>query len=262
MDRTPEPDPRSPLVIAHRGASADHPENTLAAFAAAAEAGADLVELDARITADGVAVALHDVDLGRTTDRRGTVHAMPLAEVKRADASGGRGPRQEVPTLAEVLELLAGTDTGVDVEIKNLPGEPSYEPGGAGVVEAVLRALEGFPGPALITSFDPPTLATARALAPEVATGLLTLGAEGPQAALDLAIRDGHRWLLPHVFALDRVGDGLLRAARERGVAVGTWTVDDGDAIERLFARGVAAVATNHPAIGVAARDRVAEDAS
>ncbi|HUG87752.1 MAG TPA: glycerophosphodiester phosphodiesterase [Actinomycetota bacterium] len=258
MHRTLEPGPARLLVIAHRGASADHPENTLAAFAAAAEAGADLVELDARITADGVAVALHDLDLDRTTDARGAVHAMPLAEVKRADASGGRGPRQEVPTLAEVLELLAETGTGVDVEIKNLPGEPSYERGGAAIVEAVLGALEGFPGAAIVTSFDPSSLRTARRLAPEVATGLLTLGAEGPEAALDLVLEDGHPWLLPHVFAVDRGGDELLGAARDRGVAVGTWTVDDEAAIERLFARGVAAVATNRPAIGVGARDRVA----
>lgn len=258
MRRSLEPDPLRPLVIAHRGASADHPENTLTAFAAAAEAGADLVELDARITADGAVVVLHDVDLDRTTDARGAIHAMSLEEVKRADASGGRGSRQEVPTLSEVLELLAGTDTGVDVEIKNLPGEPSFEPGGARIVGAVLEALEGFPGAAVITSFDPSSLRTARRLAPEVATGLLTLGAEGPEAALDLAVDEGHPWLLPHVFALDRGGDDLLRAARERAIAVGTWTVDDEAAIERLFARGVAAVATNHPAIGVAARDRMA----
>lgn len=258
MHRSLDPSPGRPLVIAHRGASAEHPENTQAAFAAAAQAGADLVELDARITADGVVVALHDIDLERTTDVRGAVHAMPLEEVKRADASGGRGPRQEVPTLVEVLELLRGTGTGVDVEIKNLPGEPSFEPGGAAIVEAVLEALGGFPGPALVTSFDPSSLRTARAMAPEIATGLLTLGAEGPHAALDLALEEGHPWLLPHVVAVDRDGDGLLRAARERGIAVGTWTVDDETAIERLFARGVAAVATNRPALGVAVRDRVA----
>jgi glycerophosphoryl diester phosphodiesterase len=81
MRRSLEPDPPRPLVIAHRGASADHPENTLTAFAAAAEAGADLVELDARITADGAVVVLHDVDLDRTTDARGAIHAMSLEGV-------------------------------------------------------------------------------------------------------------------------------------------------------------------------------------
>ena len=248
-------EPRRPLVIAHRGASADHPENTLTAFAAAAEAGADLVELDARLTADGAVVVLHDAELERTTDARGLVHEVRLAQVKEADASGGRGPREEVPTLGEVFELLEGTGTGVDVEIKNLPGEPSYRPGGDEIVEAVTGALEGFPGAGLITSFDAPTLRTAVEAAPEVPTGLLVLPG-GELLGLDLAHEDGHRWLLPHAGVFDHGGDDLLDAAARLGIEVGTWTVDDEGQMERLFARGLAAVATNRPALAVAARVR------
>lgn len=260
MHPTPEP-PGRPLVIAHRGASADHPENTMAAFAAAAEAGADLVELDARITADGEVVALHDADLGRTTDAAGQVHAMPLSQVKRADASGGSGRRQEVPTLGEVLDLLAGTETGVDVEIKNLPGEPAYEPAGPTIVSAVLEALEGFEGPVLVSSFDASTVRSVRLSAPGIATGLLTLGTEGASAGLEVVRAQGHRWILPHIRALD-ADDAFLRAARERDVLLGTWTVDDEGAMERLFAMGVDAVVTNRPAIGVAARNRVSRAGS
>ncbi|HEX6207800.1 MAG TPA: glycerophosphodiester phosphodiesterase family protein [Actinomycetota bacterium] len=248
-------EPRRPLVIAHRGASADHPENTLTAFAAAAEAGADLVELDARLTADGAVVVLHDAELERTTDARGLVHRMRLAEVKQADASGGRAPREEIPTLREVLELLEGTGTGVDVEIKNLPGEPSYRPGGEEIVEAVAEALKGFPGAALITSFDAPTLRSAMEAAPDVPTGLLALPGD-ELIALDLADEDGHRWLLPYAGIFDHDGDDLLDAAARRGIEVGTWTVDDEGRMERLFARGLAAVATNRPALAVAARRR------
>lgn len=243
-------------MIAHRGASADHPENTLAAFAAAVDAGADLVELDARLTADGVVVVLHDADLSRTTDLEGPVHERTLSEVKRADASQGAGERQEVPTLLEVLELLVGTETGVDVEIKNLPGEPAYELGGGAIVEAVVACLRGFPDPTIVTCFDPFTLRSVRAAAPRLPTGLLTLATEGVQAALELTLDEGHAWLLPHAGTLDRQGDDLLAAARERGVSVGTWTVDDEAVIERLFRRGLAAVATNRPAAGVAARNR------
>src|SRR5207244_5819311 len=87
-----------PAIVAHRGASATHPENTLSAFLAAAAAGADMVELDVRLTADGVPVVLHDLDVSRTTDGSGSAHLMSLRELKRLDASGGRGPRAEIPT--------------------------------------------------------------------------------------------------------------------------------------------------------------------
>ena len=90
-----------PLVVAHRGASVELPENTLDAFRGALEAGADVVETDVRLTSDGVPVVMHDAHVSRVTDGQGLVHEMTIAEVKRLDASGGRGPRTEVPTLAE-----------------------------------------------------------------------------------------------------------------------------------------------------------------
>lgn len=249
-----------PLVVAHRGASADHPENTLAAFEAAARAGADLVELDVRLTADGVPVVLHDPDLARTTDAAGPVAELTLAEVKRADASGGRGPRQEVPTLAEVLGLLAGTPTGVDVEVKGLPAGPGAGPGGEEALEASLRVLDeaGFAGPAIISSFDPATLARSRALAPHIPTGLLTAPGFDPEDALRLAREAGHAWLLPHISVVLEGGAALVGEAHAAGLALGTWTVDDEATLGRLFALGVDAVATNRPALAVAVRARSA----
>lgn len=253
----PRPDGR-PLVIAHRGDSVRHPENTLAAFAAAAEAGADLVELDVRLTADGVPVVLHDPDLSRTTDLSGPVHALTLAEVKQADASGGRGPRREVPTLAEVLALLEPTGTGVDAEIKNLPGEEAYDTPREACLEAALATLAeaAFPNPALITSFNPATVRRCREVAPEIATGLLTLAVD-LDAALLAAAEAGHAFLLPHAVPLMEAGEELVGQAHERGVAVGVWTVDDEAAMELFLSRGVDALATNDPALGVATRDRM-----
>ena len=96
-----------PDVPVPDAASAAEPENTVAAFEAAAAAGADVIELDVLLTSDGVAVVLHDADLSITTDGSGLVHTKTLAEVKRLDASGGRGPRQEIPTLAEALDAAA-----------------------------------------------------------------------------------------------------------------------------------------------------------
>src|SRR5689334_1368143 len=132
---------KGPMVVAHRGASSTEPENTLAAFEAAVRAGADVVEFDVRLTADGVPVVLHDASVDATTDGRGLVHTLSLAEVKRLDAGHGRATRAEVPTLAEALGLLSGR-AAVDVEIKNLPGEAAFDSPAEAVVEATVRALD------------------------------------------------------------------------------------------------------------------------
>src|SRR5207249_2923525 len=110
-----------PAVVAHRGASATYPENTLESFEGAVESGADVVELDVRMTADGALVILHDADLSIATDGTGFVHERTLQEVKRLDAGVRLGRRAEVPTLEEVLTALSGR-VGVNLEIKNLPG--------------------------------------------------------------------------------------------------------------------------------------------
>jgi glycerophosphoryl diester phosphodiesterase len=246
-----------PVVVAHRGASALHPENTLEAFEAAVRAGADVVELDARLTADRVPVVLHDAEVSRTTDGAGPVHTLTLAQVKRLDASGGRGPRAEVPTLQEALELLSGR-CGVDVEIKNLPGEPSYDPAREGVAEAVVRVLgeAGFDGPVVLTSFNPSSIARVRAMEPSLPTGLLTTAAVAPRDALRAVLAGGHAFVLPQAPALYEAGPAFVEEAHRAGVRVGAWTVDDPEAIERLFAMGVDAVATNHPEVAVGVRDR------
>ena len=92
------------LNIAHRGASANYPENTLAAFAAAIAMGAVMCELDVHLTRDGVAVVIHDATINRTTDGKGSVAAMTLAELRQADAgirSGGRSADERIPTLGK-----------------------------------------------------------------------------------------------------------------------------------------------------------------
>lgn len=247
-----------PAVVAHRGASFSEPENTRAAFEAAARAGAEMVEVDVRLTADGVPVVLHDADLARTTDRQGLVHTLTLAEVKRADASGGRGPRQEIPTLAETLDLLGSHGVGVDLEIKNLPGEPAYDPA-EGILEATLSALSeaGFAPPAIITSFTMATIERARALAPSVHTGFLSIAAVDPRAALAYAREAGHALVLPQAPAVLEAGAGFVEEAHAVGVGVGTWTVDAETDLETLFGWGVDAVASNDPVLAVAVRDRV-----
>lgn len=246
-----------PIVVAHRGASALYPENTLAAFQGAIEAGADVVELDVRLTADNVAVILHDLDVAATTDGSGLVHALTLAEVKRLDASGGRGPRAEIPTLQEAFEALSGR-VGVDIEIKNLPGEPSFDsPREAAVVEVIrLLGETGFQGPVLVSSFNWLSIEKARELDPSIATGLLTTSDVDPWAALEYTKGHGHTYVLPQASAVLEAGERFPASAHDDGVLVGTWTVDDPREMERLFQMGVDAIATNDPASAVPVRDR------
>lgn len=252
------PEQSWPLVVAHRGASAAYPENTLPAFEGAIDAGADLVELDVRLTADGVPVIMHDVDVSTTTDGEGFVHQLSLAEVRDLDASGGRTDRVGVPTLEEALDLLAGR-VGVNVEIKNLPGEPSFDSPAEAAAEAVVATLLGraFPGPTLVSSFNWLSIERVRTLDGEIPTGFLTTAAIDPGAALVYARSAGHTHVLPQAPAVDAAGRGFVRQVHEAGLRLGTWTVDDPEAIERLFSWGVDAVATNDPAAAVPIRDRL-----
>lgn len=239
---------RWPCVVAHRGASAHHPENTLAAFDAAVRAGADAVELDVRRSADGVLVVLHDAEVSRTTDGRGYVAELPLERLRRF--------APPIPTLAEALDLLAGR-AAVEVEIKNAPGEPGYEPAAGTTVRALVEELRRRRSPrAFVASFDGECLAAAARADPRLPTGLLVDGRADLARSLEAAA-GRHGLLLPEAAALEAAGSALVGDAHARGVALCAWTVNDADAIERLFRLGVDAVETDDPALGAAARARV-----
>jgi glycerophosphoryl diester phosphodiesterase len=244
-----------PLVVGHRGASIDMPENTLDAFRGALEAGADVVETDVRLTADGRAVVMHDAHVSRVTDGQGLVHQMTLAEIKRLDASAGRGPRAEVPTLVEVLELVKGR-AGINLEIKNIPGDPGFDSPREATLERAIGDLEqaGFEGPVLVSSFNWLTIERSKEIAPDLPTGFLTVAGIAPTASLVYARGAGHQYVLPNVAALLEAGEAFVREAHEAGMRVGTWTVDDPDVARQLFAWGVDAVATNDPVSILAVR--------
>ena len=242
-------------MVAHRGASARVPENTRAAFEAAVADGADVVELDVRLTEDGIPVVLHDPDVSSTTDGTGFVHELTLADVKRLDASRGRGTRHDIPTLAEALEAIGGV--GVNLEIKNLPGEPAFDSPREATLAAAIDVVRqvGFDGPVLVSSFNWLTIERARELAPEVRTGFLTIAPIDPWAALVYVRSRGHDFVLPQSPALVDAGERFVRDARSEGIRVGTWVVDDADTLSTLYSWGVDAVATNDPRLAVSVRD-------
>jgi glycerophosphoryl diester phosphodiesterase len=240
-----------PAVVAHRGASSTHPENTLASFEAALSLGAPLVEMDVRLTADGVPVILHDPDVARTTGGRGSVHELTFERLRSLNAGTPAVP-QFVPTLREALELVSGRG-GVALEIKNLPGESAFQQDGEAIVEAAAAELErtGFDGPVLVLSFNPRSIAEVRRQVPGCTTGFLVVDALPIELALEHAVEGGHDAVLPSAHALMASGTDPVERAHEAGLLVGTWTVDDPDRFRGFLERGVDAIATNDPAMGL-----------
>ncbi len=225
---------RVPVVLAHRGASRAAPENTLDAFRAAAALGADGVELDARRTADGLLVVYHDAQLPDGA----TVVDLTAAQLRAA--------HPEVPTLDEALDACEGL---VNVEIKNFPNEPDYDPDERVATEvAAAVARRGWFGRVIVSSFTADALDAVRALDERVRTGWLTLPGLAVTDAVPLALGRGYDALHPERSTLLRDDAGVvLGAAHDAGLLVNVWTVDDPSEIAALSAAGVDGIITNVP---------------
>jgi glycerophosphoryl diester phosphodiesterase len=223
------------LNIAHRGASGRFPENTLIAFGAAIDAGAQMCELDVQLSSDGAVVVIHDETVDRTTDGRGAVRALTLDEIKRFDAGvryGDEFKGERVPTLAEVLALADGR-CGLNIEIKSAGVERK-------VCDLIVehRALVT----AMVSSFDWDALAILRHFEPRVRVGLL--GSQWPARMVGAAFEMRAEAINPRS---DIVTEDLCIAAHQRNLSVYTWTVDEPDEMRRLIAFGVDGIMTNYP---------------
>jgi glycerophosphoryl diester phosphodiesterase len=223
------------FLYAHRGASAEAPENTLAAFRRALAAGADGIELDVHLSADGVPVVIHDEALERTTDGHGAVAAHPLAMLQSLDAGSWFAPPfvgEPLPTLEQALRLLAGR-LRLNLEVKQTR---------AGM--AVLELLEQFPqAEAVISSFDHALLVRLRCAAPDLALAVLA------ESDWHLALSRA-RALRACAFhpRADLVSRPLLAACRGLRLPVFAWTVDDPAEARRLARLGIDGLFTNDPA--------------
>lgn len=216
------------LVIAHRGASRVCRENTLDAFREARRLGADMVELDARRTAEGAIAVHHDP----VVPDRG-----PLVHLRRAELPG------HVPLLDDAVDACDGM--AVNVEIKNLPGEPDHESlelVATAVAELVRR--RSLHDRVVVSSFALATIDHVRALDPDIPTAWLTLPGVDQHDALTTVVGRGHRGLHPHHLA---VTADLVADAHDRGLFVNTWTVDEPERMVELAASGVDGICTNVP---------------
>jgi glycerophosphoryl diester phosphodiesterase len=244
-------------VIAHRGASAYAPENTIPSFELAVRQGADALELDVRLSRDGAPVVIHDATLDRTTDLDGPVRGRTLAELRAADAGfrfttdrGRSFPFRRgdarIPTLAEVLWTF--TETPVMIEVK----EPEVQEAVRRVLldeDATERCVVASEHIGAVELFRQSPFACG-ASAPEIAA--LYRAAVLRRAAPTCRYR-----LLSvplHWHGLPVPTRGFVRAARALGAPVHVWTVNDAATARRLWARGVAGIVTNVPDVIVAAR--------
>jgi glycerophosphoryl diester phosphodiesterase len=215
----------------------------MAAFEKAVELGADGIELDTHLSADGVPVVIHDFSVDATTDGNGRVAEMDLAQLKQLDAGSHFAPGfagERIPTLEEVLQAFRDRLL-LNIELK------SISPRDNGLEQAVLALVKQYElgDRVLLSSFNPFSLRRAKKIAPRVPVGLLY--------APDLPIFLSRAWLAP-LFPHEArhpehtmVDARYMAWARRRGYQVNVWTVDDPDEMHRLIDLGVNGIITNVP---------------
>jgi glycerophosphoryl diester phosphodiesterase len=254
-------------VVAHRGSSDDAPEHTLHAYKRAIEDGADALECDVRLTKDGHLVCVHDRRIDRTSNGRGILSTLELAELTELDWGSWRDTwedyedpeipdrdRSQILTLRRLLEMVAGTERRVEVAI-----ETKHPTRYAGLVERRLVALldefrwAAAGSPVHVMSFSQLSLRRLRALAPDLRTVMLF-------ERVPLRFRDG---TLPEGVAIAGPSIEVVRAhpryverCHRQGHPVHVWTVDADADIELCVELGVEAIITNRPGKVLAALGR------
>lgn len=235
-------DPRAPLVIAHRGASAYAPENTIAAFKKAVEMGFDLIENDVRRTKDGSIVVSHDGSLDRCTDGTGQIAEMTLDQVKAVSAGVKFGPEyksEKIPTLEEALNAVPAS-VGYCIELK-VPG----------IAEEVVRLVESMDrvDRTVIFAFDGSNGPIVKATNPLISFLHLVGGpVEEKIARVPKIIEEALTFRADIVGVAENIlSPELVKAAKRRGLSVWVWTVDDFERARECVFTGVGGIISNKP---------------
>ena len=229
-------------IWAHRGASTKAPENTLPAFREAIRAGADGLELDVHLTADGEVAVTHDPVIDRVSDGHGRVDSYTLEALRRFNFSKvlpGYGEVTRIPTLADVYELAAPAGVHVNVEIKN--EEMRY----AGIEEKLtaLARTYGMEERVIYSSFNHYTLMRMRAVNPGAKVAPLYMA--GIYEPEQYALRIGAAAI--HPMYPSALMPGLVAQCRAAGVDVNVWTVDEEKLAMGMVQAGVSGIITNEP---------------
>lgn len=246
--------PPRPMVAAHRGGALLWPENSLLAFRSAIPLGVEYLELDVHLSRDGEVVVIHDPTLDRTTTGGGPVRDRTLAELRalRLRDRDGAVTGESLPTLDEVAELAARTSRRLLVEIKVGPDRARYP----GIEEQVLAVLDRrrMRGESVVMAFERETWRRLRALDPALRTGALY----SPRMlqALDLTIADAMDEAIRAGVAFIGLHQALITPAavaqaRQAGILLGAWTVNEDHAIRRIADLGTGVIITDRPDLAV-----------
>jgi glycerophosphoryl diester phosphodiesterase len=219
---------RSYRIVAHRGASAYEPENTIRAIRRAIEFAADMVEIDVQSTRDDHLVIIHDAEVERTTNGKGSVKELTLAAIRRLDAGKG----EKIPTMQEVLEA-AKDKIGVMIEVKSV-----------GIEKRLLELIrsEEMSEQVIVTSFMTDVVRNIRKLDSKLSTGQIF-----SWKIPNLAKRAVELRTTVMVPAFDLVNRRMVQELHEVSVPIYTWTVDNRRIAERLIELGVDGIVTNKP---------------
>lgn len=233
--------PKRPEVIAHRGASGDAPENTLAAIEGAIALGCDRVEVDVRVTRDGVPVLFHDESLERTTDGTGLLERTTLAQLRELDAGSWKGPQwsgEGVPTLEEAARACNGRiKLMLDIKVD----------GQADAIAAAVRAT-GIPDRDVIAGVwhDPQV----RALLPKRGEVTLAFIGEAPEGSggkwMNLLYWTGFRAVS---LGWPTVTPRIMNAGYQRDMAIYVWTLNEAEEMRQAIELDVAGILTDDPAL-------------
>jgi len=244
MSPAKRPRPERPLVIAHRGAKAYRPENTLAAYALAVEQRADMIEIDLHLSADRRIPIRHDGDL-EALGEEGEIADWTLSELrsiasKYTDLAGDSSQFEQIPILEEVLDQF-GDVVPFNLEIKTrLTGKPYPGLQAMALEEVVHRDLLE---KTLFSSFSDEVLSQLRSLSAQARLGVL-VDPRAPDAVFERAKAVAAEAINPHYLL---VGPELVESAHSLGLAVYPYTVDDPQAMRDLLELGVDGIFSNYP---------------
>ncbi|WP_199250535.1 glycerophosphodiester phosphodiesterase family protein [[Phormidium] sp. ETS-05] len=234
-----------PEIIAHRGFSAVAPENTLAAFAAAIEHGADSIELDLQLAADGIPVVIHDPKLKRTTGTKGKVFKKTLSELKQLDAGAWFHPQfsgQQIPTFAEALHSASGIRRNIYLDVKTNGDWPDLAI--ANLRETIFT--HHTQDKTIVASFNHQFIEQFRQqdTGAQITIGYLVATRSAYKAQLLKAAAAGNAIMMSEYRVLLKY-PSLVEAGQKLGVDVVAWTVDKPKHFQRLLAIGVHRIITN-----------------
>jgi len=241
-----------PTIFAHRGSSHYAPENTLAAFELALEQGANGIELDAKLSADGQVIIMHDDTVDRTTNGTGRIKAMNLAEIKKLDAGSKFPPKflpQKVPTLEEVFARVGGK-LFINIELTNYTSPADDLP------EKVVSLIKNYhlETKVLISSFNFFALSRARWALHSLPVGLLTFSGTA-NAIFQARLMRWDALIVLHPAMAD-VTSGLVNAVHGKQSRVHAYVVNQPQDMQRLFTCGVDGIFTDDPVLALKELDK------